>query len=95
MLQHGLQVFGIYLLHTLTASDLPVTPSTAQTGDASKLIHLFKIGSALTQGHNVIIYERWFNMGNESSAMSGLDADVTWKVWHRSNSSSAWAAMLI
>jgi hypothetical protein len=92
--QYG--ITGVWYLsdNTLTASDLPVTPSTAQTGDASLTNTLFKIGSALTQGTMSIsmnaglIWE-----GNPPSPSSGLDADVTWKVWHRTNSSSAWAAI--
>jgi len=92
--QYG--ITGVWYLsdNTLTASDLPVTPSTAQTGDASLTNTLFKIGSALTQGtmslsmNAGLIWE-----GNPPSPSSGLDADVTWKVWHRSNSSSAWAAI--
>jgi hypothetical protein len=89
-------ITGVWYLsdNTLTAGDLPVTPSTAQTGDASLTDTLFKIGSALTQGtmslsmNAGLIWE-----GNPPSPSSGLDADVTWKVWHRSNSSSAWAAI--
>ena len=92
--QYG--ITGVWYLsdNTLTASDLPVTPSTAQTGDASLTNTLFKIGGALTQGTMSIsmnaglIWE-----GNPPSPSSGLDADVTWKVWHRTNSSSAWAAI--
>ena len=92
--QYG--ITGVWYLsdNTLTASDLPVTPSTAQTGDASLTNTLFKIGSALTQGtmslsmNAGLIWE-----GNPPSPSSGLDADVTWKVWHRTNSSSAWAAI--
>jgi len=89
-------ITGVWYLsdNTLTASDLPVTPSTAQTGDASLTNTLFKIGSALTQGtmslsmNAGLIWE-----GNPPSPSSGLDADVTWKVWHRTNSSSAWSAI--
>ncbi len=92
--QYG--ITGVWYLSdsTLAAGDLPVTPSTAQTGDASLTNTLFKIGSALTQGtmslsmNAGLIWE-----GNPPSPSSGLDADVTWKVWHRSNSSSAWAAI--
>ncbi len=92
--QYG--ITGVWYLsdNTLTASDLPVTPSTAQTGDASLTNTLFKIGSALTQGtmslsmNAGLIWE-----GNPPSPSSGLDADVTWKVWHRTNSSSSWAAI--
>ena len=92
--QYG--ITGVWYLsdNTLTASDLPVTPSTAQTGDASLTNTLFKIGSALTQGTMSLSMNAGLTWeGNPPSPSSGLDADVTWKVWHRTNSSSAWAAI--
>ena len=72
-------------------TDLPITPSTAQTGDASKTNTLFKIGSALTQGTMSLSMNASFQWS--SSGPSGLDADVTWRVWYRTNSSSNWTAI--
>ena len=70
---------------------MPITPSVAQTGDASQTNTLFKIGSALTQGTMSLSMNASFQWS--SSGPAGLDADVTWRVWHRSNSSSAWTAI--
>ena len=66
-------------------------PSTPQTGDASLTNTLFRIGSALTQGTMSLSMNASLTWA--TSGPAGLDADVTWKVWHRSNSSSAWAAI--
>jgi len=86
-------ITGVWYLsdNTLTASDLPITPSVAQTGDASQTNTLFKIGSALTQGTMSLSMNA--SLQWSSSGPAGLDADVTWRVWHRSNSSSAWTAI--
>jgi len=86
-------ITGVWYLsdNTLTASDLPITPTTAQTGDASETDTLFKIGSALTQGTMSLSMNASFTWS--SSGPAGLDADVTWRVWHRSNNSSAWSAI--
>ena len=86
-------ITGVWYLsdNTLTAGDLPITPTTAQTGDASETDTLFKIGNALTQGTMSLSMNASFTWS--SSGPAGLDADVTWRVWHRSNSSSAWAAI--
>jgi hypothetical protein len=86
-------ITGVWYLsdNTLTAGDLPITPSVAQTGDASQTNTLFKIGSALTQGTMSLSMNASFQWS--SSGPAGLDADVTWRVWHRSNSSSAWTAI--
>jgi hypothetical protein len=75
----------------LVTDDLPITPSTAQTGDASQTNTLFKIGNALTQGTMSLSMNASFTWS--TSGPAGLDADVTWRVWYRSNSSSAWAAI--
>ena len=75
-------------------TDLPVTPSTAQTGDASQTNTLFKLGSSLTQGTLSLSMNAGFTWGgNPPGPSSGLDGDVWWKVWHRTNSSSSWTAI--
>jgi hypothetical protein len=92
-------ITGVWYLsdNTLTASDFfngsnaIVVPSTAQTGDASQTNTLFKIGSALTQGTMSLSMNASFTWS--TSGPAGLDADVTWRVWHRTNSSSSWAAI--
>jgi len=88
-------ITGVWYLsdNTLTASDFTsiVVPSTPQTGDASLTNTLFKIGSALTQGTMSLSMNA--SLTWSTSGPAGLDADVTWRVWHRSNSSSAWAAI--
>ncbi len=88
-------ITGVWYLsdNTLTASDFTsiVVPSTPQTGNASQTNTLFKIGSALTQGTMSLSMNASFQWS--SSGPAGLDADVTWRVWHRSNSSSAWTAI--
>ena len=71
-------------------SDLPVTPSTAQTGDASLTNTIFKIGDPLTQGSLALSMNAGLQW-TTSPPPSGVQGEVTWKVWHRSNSSSSWA----
>jgi hypothetical protein len=68
-------------------SDIPITPSTA----TSITNTLFRLGSgALTQGQIVFSLNSGMVWAN-TPPFAGLLGAVSWKVWHRSNSSSAWA----
>ena len=75
-------------------TDLPsgVTPSTAQTGDASLTNTMFKLGSALSKGTLSLSLNADMTW-TASLPSSGLAGDVYWKVYHRTNSSSSWAAI--
>ena len=74
-------------------SDLPVQPSTAQTGDASQTNTLFRIGTTtLTKGTVVFSLNSGFQWTTPPGP-AGLDADVQWMVWHRANSSSTFVAI--
>jgi hypothetical protein len=86
---NGGTITGVWYLAatSLAAVDLPITPS-ATTSNTNTL---FRLGSgALTQGQIVFSLNsglRWAN----TPPPSGLQGGVSWKIWHRSNSSSAWA----
>ena len=74
-------------------SDLPVQPSTAQTGDASQTNTLFRIGTTtLTKGTIVFSLNSGFQWTTPPGP-AGLDADVQWRVWHRADSSSTFVAV--
>tara|TARA_B110000285_G_scaffold31214_1_gene32210 strand:- start:20 stop:1597 length:1578 start_codon:yes stop_codon:yes gene_type:complete len=77
-----------YLAATpLAAGDLPITPSTANSITQT----LFRLGTgALTQGQVVFSLNaslEWFG----TTPPNYCEGETTWKVWHRSSSSSAWA----
>ena len=86
---NGGTITGVWYLAatSLAAGDLPITPSATTSNTDT----LFKLGSgALTQGQIVFSLNsglRWAN----TPPPSGLQGSVSWKIWHRSNSSSAWA----
>jgi len=68
-------------------SDIPITPSAA----TSITNTLFRLGSgALTQGQIVFSLNSGMVWAN-NPPQAGLQGAVSWKVWHRSSSSSAWA----
>ena len=86
---NGGTITGVWYLAAtpLSAGDLPITPS-ATTSNTNTL---FRLGSgALTQGQIVFSLNSGIVWAN-TPPPSGLMAGVSWKVWHRSNSSSAWA----
>jgi hypothetical protein len=98
---NGVNITGVWYLSAtaLTAgytsgtvnSDIPITPSTATSISNT----LFRLGSsagsrALTQGQLVLSLNTGMIWAN-TPPPSGLQGGVSWKVWHRSNSSSAWA----
>ncbi len=75
-------------------TDLPtgVVPSTAQTGDASETNTMFKLGSALSKGTLSLSLNA--NMTwTANLPSSGLEGEVYWEVYHRTNSSSSWASI--
>ena len=86
---NGGTITGVWYLAatSLAAGDLPITPSATTSNTDT----LFRLGSgALTQGQIVFSLNsglRWAN----TPPPSGLQGSVSWKIWHRSNSSSAWA----
>jgi len=86
---NGGTITGVWYLAatSLAAVDLPITPSATTSNTDT----LFRLGSgALTQGQIVFSLNsglRWAN----TPPPSGLQGSVSWKIWHRSNSSSAWA----
>ena len=86
---NGGTITGVWYLAatSLAAGDLPIAPSATTSNTDT----LFKLGSgALTQGQIVFSLNsglRWAN----TPPPSGLQGSVSWKIWHRSNSSSAWA----
>ena len=86
---NGGTITGVWYLAatTLASSALPITPSATTSNTQT----LFRLGSgALTQGQIVFSLNsglRWAN----TPPPSGLQGSVSWKLWHRSNSSSAWA----
>jgi len=67
--------------------DIPITPSTANSITQT----LFRLGSgALTKGQVVFSLNaslEWFG----TTPPNYCEGETTWKVWHRSSSSSAWA----
>jgi len=68
-------------------SDIPITPSTA----TSITNTLFRLGTGvLTQGQIVFSLNSGMVWAN-NPPQAGLQGAVSWKVWHRSSSSSAWA----
>ena len=75
-------------------TDLPsgVTPSTAQTGDASLTNTMFKLGSALSKGTLSLSLNADMTW-TANLPSGGLTGNVYWKVYHRTNSSSSWAAI--
>ena len=75
-------------------TDLPtgVVPSTAQTGDASETNTMFKLGSALSKGTLSLSLNA--NMTwTANLPSSGLEGEVYWEVYHRTNSSSNWTSI--
>ena len=76
-------------------SNLPVQPSTAQTGDASLTNTLFRLGSStLTKGTLAFSLNCGFQWSTtQPPGPAGLQANLQWRVWHRANSTSAWAAV--
>ena len=75
-------------------TDLPtgVVPSTAQTGDASETNTMFKLGSALSKGTLSLSLNA--NMTwTANLPSSGLEGEVYWEVYHRTNSSSSWTSI--
>ncbi len=75
-------------------TDLPtgVTPSTAQTGDASETNTIFKLGSALSKGTLSLSLNA--NMTwTANLPSSGLGGEVYWEVYHRTNSTSSWTSI--
>ena len=86
---------------TLTASDFfngstaIAIPSTAQTGDASETNTIFKLGGALTKGTLALSLNADMTWGgNPPGPSSGLIGEVYWRVYHRTNSSSSWTAIV-
>lgn len=68
---------------TLTASDLPVTPSTNTT--ESNFLH--KLGSALSQGTVVFSCNMQQSFTNNDGGLLGfVGAGTQWKIWYRNPS---------
>ena len=68
-------------------SDIPIAPTTPYSLSDT----LFRLGTgALTQGQVVLSLNAGL-MWQTTPPPTGLQGSVSWKVWHRSTSSSAWA----
>ena len=82
-------ITGVWYLAatSLAAGDLPITPSASNSITQT----LFRLGTgALTQGQVVFSLNaslEWFG----TTPPNYCEGETTWKVWHRSSSSSAWA----
>ena len=102
-LPSGNSITGVFYLSdsTLDASDFfngstaIAIPNTAQSGDASLTNTIFKIGDALTKGTLSLSLNAGMTWaGSQVGPSSGLVGNIFWRVYHRTNSSSNWAAII-